>query len=123
MTFHVLLACYIMISVLFLQPLGVPVSEQPDQHERYRKKSIIPSQLDLTELEDYILQLFPNLPQLSRVGFTFAKATKMRQLVPVHGTTVSELRQEVNRSQLFIHPKRDLLAVVSIHLCYYIIYI
>jgi len=93
---------------------GPPLAERPDGTERYRKYSHIPSHLNLTQLEDFILQQYPDIPQLARVGFTFAKSTKHRKLIPVTGTCVEELRVELHRGQLFIIPKRDLLpAMVS----------
>jgi len=54
---------------------GVPLGEQP------RKKTSIPGDLNLEQLEDFLVQLYPRVPQLVRVGFFLAKATKMRQLV------------------------------------------
>jgi len=36
----------------------------------------------------------------------------MRQLVPVVGTSVAELRREIKRGQLYVLPKRDLTSVV-----------
>jgi len=91
---------------------GVPLHEQPGETERLRKKTHVPSNLSLMELEDYIVPLFPRIPQLARVGFTLCKATKMRQLVPVVGTSVAELRREIKRGQLYVLPKRDLTSVV-----------
>jgi len=95
--------------------LGIPLREQPVDNERYRKKSEIPSSLDLTGLEDYIIQLYPRVTQLGRTGFQLRKSTKRRQLIPVNGTSVAELRVELGRSQLFVLPNRDLLATVCQH--------
>ena len=92
--------------------LGVPVNEQPDAAERFRKKSSIPSHLDVTGLEDFTVQQYPRVPHLARIGFTFLKSTKRRQLLPVTGTSVTELRSQLQRSQLFIRPKRDLYSMV-----------
>ena len=94
---------------------GVPEGEQPTQFERLRKKTSIPGNLSLEQLEDFVIQLYPQVPQLGRVGFFLAKATKMRQLVIVNCDSVSALRREVKKDQLFIVPKRDLLpsAIVS----------
>lgn len=63
-------------------------------------------------MEDFLVSLYPRVPQLARVGFTLCKATKLRHLVPVIGTSVAELRLEMNRSQLFIRPQRDLMPLV-----------
>ena len=60
-------------------------------------------------MEDFLVSLYPRVPQLARVGFTLCKATKLR---PVIGTSVAELRLEMNRSQLFIRPQRDLMPLV-----------
>ena len=94
---------------------GVPEGEQPAQFERLRKKTSIPGNLSLEQLEDFVIQLYPQVPQLGRVGFFLAKATKMQQLVIVNCDSVSALRREVKKGQLFIVPKRDLLpsAIVS----------
>jgi len=100
------------IEILCLK-LGVPVNEQPGDNERLRKKTFIPGELDLVQLEDFIVQLYPRVQQLSRVGFTFMKGTKTRQLSETTGVTVAELRVELGRSQLFVRPKRDLLRGVS----------
>lgn len=91
--------------------LGVPRSEQPTGMERFRKKTVIPSDLGRNELEDFIANMYPQVPNLQRYGFTFAKCLKNRQLVSVKGTTVAELRIMVNRGQLFIIPNRDLLPI------------
>jgi len=58
---------------------GVPSAEQPGESERLRQKTTIPSHLQLTELEDFLVSLYPRIPQLARVGFTLCKATKLRQ--------------------------------------------
>jgi len=71
---------------------GITVNEQPSETEWLRKKKHIPGNFNLMELEDYIVSLFPRVPQLARVGFTLCKASKMRQLVPAVGTTVAELK-------------------------------
>ena len=68
---------------------GVPEVEQPTRFERARKKTSIPGNLNLEQLEDFIIQLYPRVPQLGRVGFLLAKATKMRQLVILQGHTKS----------------------------------
>jgi len=86
--------------------LGSPVTEQPSESERFRKKSLIPGHLDLTALEDFIVQLYPRVPHLTRVGFSFMRATKLRQLIPVTGTTVKQMRVEMGKSRLFVRPKR-----------------
>jgi len=91
---------------------GVPIAEQPGASERLRRKTTIPSHLELSDLEDFLVSLYPRIPQLARVGFTLCKATKLRHLLPVTGTSVTELRVEMNRSQLFIRPKRDLMPLV-----------
>ena len=91
---------------------GVPVEEQPGETERMRRKTKISSHLELTDLEDFLVALFPRVPQLARIGFTLCKATKRRRLVPVSGTSVAELRGEMKRGQLFIRPKRDLMPLV-----------
>jgi len=100
---------------------GVPEVEQPTRFERARKKTSIPGNLNLEQLEDFIIQLYPRVPQLGRVGFLLAKATKMRQLVILHCASVEELRQEVKKGQLILVPKRDLLpsAVVTTFWCSY----
>jgi hypothetical protein len=59
-----------------------------------------------------VAQLFPRVPQLPRIGFTFMRSMKTRALVPVTGATVTEMRGQVKRSQLFLLPKRDLLQTV-----------
>jgi len=94
---------------------GMPLTEQPNAQERFPKKSHIPADLSLQQLEDFVVQLYPQITQLSRVGFSFVKSTKSRQLVPVNGATVSEMRVELKRSRLFILPRRDLLPLV--HVC------
>lgn len=91
---------------------GVPPNEQPSETERLRKKTHIPSNFNLMELEDYIASLFPRIPQLARVGFMLCKATKLRQLVPVVGTDIAELRGEIKRGRLYVRPKRDLVSMV-----------
>ena len=47
------------------------MNEQPGDNERVRKKTFIPAELDLVQLEDFIDQLYPRVHHLSRVGFTF----------------------------------------------------
>jgi len=91
---------------------GMPLTEQPNAQERFSKKSYILSNLSLQQPEDFIVQLYPDITQLSRIGFSFAKSTKSRQLVPVAGSTISEMRVELKRSRLFILPRRDLLPLV-----------
>ena len=94
---------------------GVPENEQPNESERYRKKTAIPSHLDLTQLEDFIVQLYPRVPQLARVGFCFVRATKLRQFVQVAAGSVAELRALFGSSKFYILPKRDLIPLVSLH--------
>ena len=91
----------------------VPATEQPSENDRFRHKTCIPGQLDLVQLEDFIVQLYPRVQLLSRVGFTFMKADKTRQLIKTAGVTVAELHVELGRSQLFVRPKHDLLHGVS----------
>ena len=106
---------------------GVPPTERPSETERLRNHTLIPSHFGLTELEDFIVQLYPHVTQLARIGFDFAKSTKNRQLSRLVVTTVSELRSTMNRGQLFIIPKRDLLPLmviafsISLHNCYWLI--
>jgi len=88
---------------------GVPLGEQPSQSERLRKKTSIPGDLNLEQLEDFLVQLYPRVPQLARVGFFLAKATKMKQLVILNCNCVNDIRREVKKGQLFLIPKRDLL--------------
>jgi len=73
------------------------------------------SNVDLTGLKDYIIQLCPGVTQLGRTGFRLRKSTKRRQLIPVNGTSVAELRMEMGRSQLFILPNRDFFPTVCHH--------
>jgi len=94
---------------LVLSFSGIPLSEQPSVSERLRKHTIIPGHLGLTEFEDFNVQLYPQVTQLARVGFDFAKSTKNRQLCRLVFTSVSDVRPEVKRGQLFVIPKRDLL--------------
>jgi len=35
---------------------------------------VIPGDLNLEQLEDFIMQLYPGVPELGRVGFLLAKA-------------------------------------------------
>jgi len=93
---------------------GVPIEEQPGENERLRRKTKIPSQLELNDLEDFLVSLYPRVPQLGRVGFVLNKATKLRRLVPVVGTSVAQLRVKMKRGQLFILPRRDLMPLVCI---------
>jgi hypothetical protein len=88
---------------------GVPASEQPNKFERKMKYSAIPQNLNLENLENFIVRLFPAVPQLSQIGFDLAKATKIRQLLIVNINSVAELRKEIKKGKLFIIPKQDLL--------------
>lgn len=64
--------------------------------------------MSVTELEDFIIRLYPNCDQLARVGMSLCKATKLRQLVPISADSVEGIRSQIKKSQLFILPKRDL---------------
>jgi len=50
----------------------------------------------MMSLEDFIVQLYPNVTQLP----PFVKATKNKQLVRAVGANVAELRTKLCRSQL-----------------------
>jgi len=49
----------------------------------------IRTDLSLQQLEDFIVQLYPQITQLSLSEFSFVKSTISRQVVPVNGSTVS----------------------------------
>lgn len=91
--------------------VGVPVCEQPTEAERFRKKTSVPASLSVQELEDFVVQLYPRVPQLQRIGFTFMKSLKNKALVVLTGDTTAALRSELKRSTLFILPRRDLQMV------------
>jgi len=79
----------LIVSVLLI--VGMPLTVQPNAQERFPKKSHTPADLSLQQLEDFVVQLYPQVTQLLRIGFSFVKTTKSRQLVPVNGSTVSEM--------------------------------
>jgi len=72
---------------------GVPLGEQPSQSERLRNKTSIPGDLNLEQLEGFSVQLYPRVPQLARVGFFLAKATKMKQQVILKCNCVNDIRR------------------------------
>jgi len=99
------------ISLLIPVIPGVPKGEQPLATERIRKRTVIPGHFNLSDLEDFIIQLYPSVTMLARVGMTFARATKLRQLIPVSGKSVADIQALMKKSQLFIVPRRDQLAM------------
>lgn len=71
---------------------------------------MVPSDLDLTALVDFVVNAYPWVP-LARVGCSFAKlakATKTHQIVPVSMATVAELRVLIKREQLLNISNLDL---------------
>lgn len=96
--------------------LGIPLNEQPTLTERQKHMTVIPTTLNMEQLEDFICHLYPRIPSLARIGMNFARTTKQKQLVRIDATTVEQLRQEVKRSNLYIIPKRDLLSIQVITL-------
>lgn len=91
--------------------LGVPRHEQPSPSERNRSKSLLELNWSLQDLEDFIINSFPDTG-LSRVGFQYARSTKNRKLQILTPGTVGELRELCMNSVLYVVPNRDIVEIV-----------
>lgn len=71
------------------------------------EKRKIPLTWTLSEFHGFICQTFPTIC-LSVIGFTLAKANKKRKLIRVEANSVSDLKQQIGRSRLYIIPNANI---------------